>query len=314
MMRGQRRDEPPARAGHAVGVVQIDDGARRGAVRQRAAWTSGAAGRRPSGCTVQNTQGVSSRRSSGEHGEVGHAPRRPEEARRLRPPPGRWRRARPRPRARWRAAPQRQRLRWLQCGCPGRVPPRRCGGPRGAAAARRPIRKKAAWTPARRGCRARAASSRRSGPSSKVRAASGRSRRPRQTLPRVSRCEPHVYAAHATGAAASQAGFRTRAPWRWWTAVSTRSTMVRAACGRRKRRTRSRMLRRRTGSRRAATITRCSWASERATSATPAMAAKRSLRASWPGSEPKEMTGSSAARASPSVSPPALVTRSRRRP
>src|SRR5438445_595066 len=69
------------------------------------------------------------------------------------------------------------------------------------------------------------------------------------------------------------------------------------------------MLRSRPESRSAAPITRWSCAPELATRATPAMAAKRSLRLSWPGSDPKQMTGSSAARASVRVRPPALVTR-----
>ena len=195
MMRGQRRGRA-ARRRRARRRRRADRGWRR--VRRAAARArpgrSAAAARRPSGCTVQNTQGVPSRRRSGNS------------ARFVMPQGGRKKRG-GRPAAwamaswpsthlaaRSRPGPDSQRLRWLHVWLPRSWPSaamRRASA--GAAAARRPMRKKAPRTP----CAARMSSTRGvvSGIGPVVegeRDRRGGRARPRQTLPRVRRCEPHV--------------------------------------------------------------------------------------------------------------------------
>ena len=145
---GTRRDAPPPPAHRPRRAGRRSRPGGR-APRHAAPARAGSTGRRLSGCTVQNTHGVSRRRSA------------PNMARLVLPHGGRKKRggapaawvmaACPSPISRSvRSGPQRQRLVWLQVWLPRSWPAsamRRATA--GACAARRPIRKKAPRTPSR---------------------------------------------------------------------------------------------------------------------------------------------------------------------
>ena len=137
--RGQRLDETRARARHAVGVVQVDDGARPRRARSRASDLA-PAGRRGDGPPAARSRtrtacrGAAARRTAARlvmpHGgrkKRGGAPGRVR----------RWRRARAPICRASRAGPQSQRLAVAPaCGCRGHAPRRRCAARRSARACR----------------------------------------------------------------------------------------------------------------------------------------------------------------------------------
>src|SRR5262249_29570007 len=174
---------------------------------------SGATGRCPSGCTVQNTQGVPRRRTTGKTARlvIPHGARKQRGAAPAASAIASWPRTISRSVSR---GPQSQRLRWLQVWLPTSCPSLTIRRTRsGAAAARRPIRKNVAVTPSRARISRTFGVCSTSGPSSNVRAATRSALRPCQTLHGRSRYELHVYAAHnAAGAASHSAGVRVDAP------------------------------------------------------------------------------------------------------